>query len=632
MPVLIQPSTRLTPLCRGGERHDLPEKTESTARFLAAVLVVLLIIAAGTAIRITFTFVSPAFNAEHPEGQLMSDPALLFYLTRRVVEAGGLPPADFRVDRRVAHPDKTDLPAMFTVGQEFYLALGYRLFGRNLPLHVYCVIAMSLFASLTVFGVFGLTRELTGKWSWAALAAMIYGLTPAAYRTIGFILMREDFSLPLFALHLWLTVRAARVKTRLALLTAALTLTAALATWHAMTFVVTLEAAAVLSWYLGSGRNPFSNAHVWPFPLVLAAGSLLVPVLRAKWFLFSLPMLLMAGLWLLAGIQRRYPLDRRSRPAAVLALCAVSVSLSLALAGDYRHVFDLLWAKLIHLGRLPEDPLSLSFGARLLWQGPFTGGSPDHIARQLGLPGLLLIWAILGAVRNWRRGQGDDRLQPLLAFGALGLVLSFLIQRLVVLTGLLAPVATVWLLSRCRRRRWTWTAAALLVIVQAGLLGSTLLTTVGGTWYQPIESRNLARFLFWAQDNLDGRGAIAADFVNSAAILAHTDHPVILQPKYETRAGRDRIERFFTAFYHGSPADFRALLHSYDCRYLLVDAYLMTILRYQAGLPWQQRPGPGTAAGSFLSTRPERYKTVPGFRLVYTSPQNPPVWRFYALE
>ncbi len=105
--------------------HHTPLSPEAKAPmplFRAAIFVLLLVIGGGTAIRICSTFSNPAFDFEHPEGLLMSDPALLFYLTKQIVEANGFPPGDFRADRRVEHPDPADLPAMFTVGQEFYLA------------------------------------------------------------------------------------------------------------------------------------------------------------------------------------------------------------------------------------------------------------------------------------------------------------------------------------------------------------------------------------------------------------------------------------------------------------------------------------------------------------------------------
>jgi hypothetical protein len=68
-------------------------------------------------------------------------------------------------------------------------------------------------------------------------------------------------------------------------------------------------------------------------------------------------------------------------------------------------------------------------------------------------------------------------------------------------------------------------------------------------------------------------------------VLAHTRHPIVLQPKYEIAHSRERIEEFLDAFFHGTRADLEALLRRWDCRYLLVDRETLWGLRYIGGLP-----------------------------------------------
>lgn len=222
-------------------------------------------------------------------------------------------------------------------------------------------------------------------------------------------------------------------------------------------------------------------------------------------------------------------------------------------------------------------------------------------------------------------------MQVLLAFAALTVLFAVLISRLLVLGGLIAPVAAALIFSRLRRS-WPWAAGAVALAVQAALLATTLPVMTKTTWYMPAESRNLKQFINWSRVHLGEGCVIACDYVNSSAILAHTAHSVVLQPKYETRSSRDRIERFLTAFYHGSPEELHVLLEKWECRYLLVDVYAMSALRYQAGLPVWAMPAPGTAALFFLSSWEERYQAVPGFRLIYVNEDKPPTWRLYRLE
>ena len=209
------------------------------------------------------------------------------------------------------------------------------------------------------------------------LAAGIYLILQGNYRTVGFVLIREDFSIPWLSLHLYLLVRALRVRTRLSVFWAALFFVLAAATWHAMGFMLTIEAAVILFWFLRSGQNPLAHENAWVFPITIVLGSLLVPVLLAKGFLFSLPVLFVLALWSAAQMEKREGTSTRwvrlSAPITLIALVAASFGLSWLTGGgraDYSHVFELMSSKLAHLGQLPQDPTNLSFDTRLLCRAP----------------------------------------------------------------------------------------------------------------------------------------------------------------------------------------------------------------------------------------------------------------------
>ncbi len=609
------------------------EISPSRTAQLAGAGAVLLAIVLGSLVRVQTTFSNPSFDRTRAEGQLMSDPALLYYLTQRIVESGGLPPPDFRADLRLEHPEASDLPAMFEVGQEFFIAWTYRLLGGGMPLHAFCVITMGIFASLTVIGVYGLALELTGRVRWAVFAVVMYAVTRANYRTIGFILIREDFSLPWLALHLWLLARAFRRRTPASYGLAALALASAVATWHAMGFIVALEAAAVFGWFLRTGQNPLAVPRAWIFPALLAAASVAVPVLWAKLFLLSLPMQVLLALGAAALLDRWRPGPEWLRRVAGMAFFVVLCTAAGALGhGDYEHVFELMWSKLRTLGVLPADPAALSFGTRLLWQGPFETGSFAYVYDRLWVLGALLVVALLCAAPGWLRGRGDARVMVLMGFAFLGGVAAILVQRLTALEGLLAPVVAAVLLSSLRLpAALPWMLG--LSLTQLGLFSAGLPSLSRHTWYPTVERENLTQFLDWAREHTDGRSAIATDFINSPAILAHTGHAVILQPKYETRRSRLRIESFVTGFFRDSPWEFqRRLRDEFDCDYLLVDVHVMRASRYQAGIPEGDEPAPGSAASAFLSTDSRLFTDVPGFRLMYANDADPPTWRFYRLE
>lgn len=602
---------------------------EVHGRRLLGILFLFLAVGAGAAIRIHTTLSDPNFDTADARPLLRSDPGMLHYITGRIVESGGLLPDDFGADARIEHPATSDIPAMFTVGQEFVIAWGYLLWGHlmsgaDTPLHVVAVWIMGLFASLAVLGVFGLAFELTGRLRWAVLAGSIYLLLLGNYRTIGFIFIREDFSLPWLALHLYLLARVLRVRTRFAILAAALTLILAASTWHAMGFMLTMEAIVLLGWYLRSGENPMGHRDAWMGLALIALGSLVIPVLRAKGFLVSFPVLVVACLWVAGRLEGS---GRMSAARARLAVPVLLVALLLVTRlvaggqGDYSHVIVLMASKVSNAGQLPADPSDLSFDARLLWQGPFATATWRGMFGFMGGGLVLIAVAFVWGCYGWLRRRGDARLLTLLALVVAGSLSAFLVRRMVVLPALLLPVVAACAVQRLSRPPVRVLVIALFFAFQVpyfyiGIDGYQC------PWYRPpVRGVELAEVVRWAEEHIPSDEAIATDFETGTAVLAHGHHPILVQPKYETTSSRRRIEAFSDAFVHGSLADYRALLIQNDCRYVLANRDFWRRNLYTAGIQadtdW--RPDPRTPLANFFHPDASIYENVPGFRLVFRS-------------
>lgn len=598
------------------------------------------LVCVGAGIRISIALAAPIFTEHDPISLFRSDPALLHYITGRIIDNGGLPPDDFRADPRIEHPEITDIPAMFTVGEEFLVAWGYLLLGAGVPFHLFALVFMSIVASTAVVGIVGLTRELTSSRAWACLAGLVYVFTAGSYRTLGIILIREDLSFPLYTLHLYLLARALRARTAGAVAAAALTAVAALASWHAMGFIFSIEVACIFAWFLRTGENPMRGRGGWIALAALAAGGLLVPVLRSKLFLLSLPMQMLAVMVIMPFLQRRSGDGDLRRAlvgvfalASVGALCAGAKAWLAPDSGDYAHVVEMMLAKVRHLGALPLDPKELSFGARLIWEGVFETSSVRILVAWLGALVLLTPVSAFDSLDAWWRGRGDGREATLAAFAAAALVLALLVKRLFALAAILSPPLAVLLLrsSVSPRTRRQWVAA--LLLVQCALTASMLDNTMLQIWYKPVVLRQLAGTLHYIREELPDEGAVAADFVLSSAVLAQTGHPSVLQPKYETRRSRERIERFTMGLYHASPAEFRRILRQeFGARYLLVDPAFLFKNRYMAGVPFEATvPPPGSAAFSLLTNDRDVYGSIPGYRLLYESRPRMPAFRLYDL-
>lgn len=598
-------------------------------------LLLALVVAGSALLRVQVARADPGFDAREPRRMLWSDPALLYYFTQRIVEHGGSAPPELRADPSFQWPDRVDALAFETVGQEYFAAWWHLLLGGGQPLLESCLESMALAAACAAIGVFVLGAELAGGAWFGLLAASLWAILPASYRTLGIVLLREDLALPCFALHLGLLAVAARRRTPVSFVACGLALLAALATWHAMGFVAAIEAAVVLAWFLRTGRNPFAVRWAWLVPATVAAGSLLVPVLRAKVAILSLPMQVAAGLLVAAAAARvARPRAWRVRAAGLAGVVAAAGAALLATRllgagiGDYSHVVRLLLAKARFLGELPADPRALDFEARLLWQGPFETASLFALATGTGIALLPCGWLMATQFVAWWRGRGDDRRALLAAFLALALLAAWLVVRTEVVFGVAAPVAAAVAVAALRTRALQAAAAAALLALAAALFVpfvrghrsdwySVRLAQADGSvrWVAHPRQANLPRLLEWIEREVPADAAVCADLVTSTAILAHTRRPIVLQPKYESVESRRRIELFLTTLFHGTPADLAALLGRWRCRWLALDVKTLGIgSLYLAGLrdDGSERPAPGSAADLLLG--PET-PAVPGFRL-----------------
>ncbi len=616
----MQPSRPRSGLPSGGwGLGTAPPRAGGRLAVAVALPALLALWVAGAWLRIRAPLAHPAFDRERAESVVYSDPALLLHLTQQAVRAGGIPDA-WSAERSIAHPDALDVPATYTVGQELLVAALRPLAGPDVSLHVFCLVVMAFVAAASVFGVFLLALELTRAPPVALAAAACWTLLPASYRTIGFVLMREDLALPLFALHLALAVRAVRSARARDAALAALALAAALATWHALSLVAALEALVVLAAFVLRRPSESTPASARPFAaaaIVLVAAALAVPALRAKGAYLGPPVAVAVAVALAA--RACFP---RTRAAVALGVAAALVALGAALtagASDFGHVARTLAEKLAHLGSLPSDPRVLSFETRMLWQGPFTTlGLTDAWAMlHLALP--LAPLAIVA--HAWRAPHPAS--SGLAAFVALALVAAWLAQRMVVLPALLVPALAASLALRASGAR----RAALLAAVLAaqGALFASWYARYPIPWYSEARAAEHAALVRAIEEHVPHGAAVAADFMVGPTVLATTGRPSILQPKWETAASRERVRRFWLGFHAADPASFRRMLtDEYDCRWLLVDRQAMFLsyeARYLAGYAMtEQEPHPGTAAWATCATDDERLRSLPGYELVWRSP------------
>jgi hypothetical protein len=578
-----------------------------------ALIVLGLLALAAAWLRVSLTLADPGFDPVEARGLLRSDPALLFHFVQSILDAGGWP-SEFASHARIEAPVPMSVPALFAIGPEFAIAGFHALLqgtlAPDLPLHISCLWFSSLCASGLVFGVALLARELGLSRALALLTALLTLLLPANQRTLGFLLVGEDYSFPLWLLHLGLGLRAIRLRSLSWALGSSLCLLGALASWHAASFFLTIAAGLAFALCWRTGATPLHGREGRIALTLLILGSLAIPMLRQTAFIASLPVALLLGL--ACGGSRW--------KASLVALAVLATGLGWAQlsgrgSGEYSHVFALLAAKLQHALQLPADPRELPFEVRIMWQGPFASLAPSTLVILLGVGSLAALVCARAVWRAWTRPDPDLRLAWLGGMFFAGLLLSLAIERVAILPGALAPVLLVHAFAQ--RRRWLLALLGLQLV-----LSSAHFFQWRNPWYQPVIRREELRAALEAVDRLTpAQAVIATDFVNGSAVLAHTGRSIVQQPKWETRRSRERIEEFLDAWFHGDLAGMGRLLRErYGAEYLLVDRATLTMgMRYAAGLP-PGTPLPANSPAALLGSFDGRPgATIPGWEVVYES-------------
>jgi hypothetical protein len=433
------------------------------------------------------------------------------------------------------------------------------------PFHVWVVWYDCLVSSLTLFGVFFLARALWRSDGAGVLAAVCYAtLYPSYGRTVKNLFLREDFAIPLIVFALSFTVRAVQEQKTRDQLFAALIWLAALASWHLTQFVMAPFVLASVVVYLGRGETPRLPWLV----LVMAAGSVLIPVLRAKQVYLSPTMCVLYALALAVWIN-----GGRKRATLVftgwLAAFLVAGFLLRKSYGEYAHVYQLFVAKLWRLGVKPEAPAALPWEARCLWEGAFNTAAASEWWRSLGWCGLLAGAAVCDR-RVWEsKPDGGHRppLQIFVAFSLLLVPLSWMVVRYFTFLGFAATVVAAGLWGR---RIW-WKAAVV------GAAGWQLVALDFKPLDRaPVVPADYRPVVEWINAHTATKAVILASISESPVFLAETGRPIILHSKFENRAIRERYREFLDAIF-GPEDKFVAFATKYGADYFVFDnGFLLT--------------------------------------------------------
>jgi tetratricopeptide (TPR) repeat protein len=426
--------------------------------------------------------------------------------------------------------------------------------------------------SATAVAAFSLLALAAFRRPWpAAGATAIYAATYAAYGRSWTNYLREDFALPglliATAATLYILTSDGGKRRWLAAAAAGAATLWAASCWHMSQFYVALLASFAVGYGI-AGRGRRAALAGAGLALGLAVGTVLNKPLWVKGTLWGVGVAVAIAppaAWALSRALKRP--GKAGWFVAGAAVFLVALSLVFGRSAGYGHVYELIWAKIIHFGKYP-GPAALSPEARLFWVGPYQ--SPDRMDLVYGYGpmvlfggfGLVLWWYHL--VRGRLRG-GEFVAAAAPAFG----LLFLLISRLTIFFAPWVAVLSIYPATCIKALKARVGFAVALVLLasfhvytnissrQPGWLRSAL-NTAGGyepeiPWYYGSERGKL---LLWM-----GLGAeaapVLADFALSPSYLYRAGRPIALNPMFELPEVRRKVLAYAEAavadeetFYH----------------------------------------------------------------------------------
>jgi len=550
-----------------------------------------------------------------------SDAALRFHYAEMYSQGKKIPV----IDKQVLYPEGLRVRTLIHLTMDWVIGNSYRLLFPKIPFTDYVKYFVNIFSSLSVLLVFLLGTAIWQRKASGLIAAIFYTIGIASFWRITGNYLREEFTLPFIFTALYLFFRTIQnssktiklsspsmgedkgegeIKLRqtpsptpshqgrgnssrnFLLFFSGVSFAIALISWHLSQFFFTVFVIFLMFYFILNNESAkiqtFKNLWLFLLP-ILIAGVIWQPI-SSKYFVFSFPIIMTVWLWLISIItqeKHRITIVKRTIFAlSIIPFYLVIIRLFPKYFAEYGHVFATIIAKIIHLGRKPDNPAALSFDARSIWMGPFASPGPFSILFSMLVPFILAIIGWLGSLnRNFFKRFDYPRLflsYFIIAFA----ILYLLVIRLEVFLFFFVAIAIGGNLNLILPRKKTW--RLLLTILLCGFVIESYKALNYGKLFERYYLRLSKEWLTkptaygsdwksltnWIKENTKPDQAILADVDISAMLFTYVDRPIIIEPIYENAITRIRAKECLSAFYQDE-TDFLKLINKYQIKYVV---------------------------------------------------------------
>ncbi len=483
-------------------------------------------------------------------------------------------------DPMIQYPEGIEVFRTDTVLAEYVYAGLARLLPDAIPLPDRVRWIMLAWFSLTIPFMAVWVAAWTRSRSAGAVAGLLYAVALAAViRSTGLEMSRENFALPFLLAHFAFDVLAMRRPHAYAgpALGSALCLGLALAAWDMIQFYVILWA---IVFFLRAIRGQLDQDPSARFRWCAQAGALILvgllsPYHRAHGLLLAPPLLLAYGAMLQMAIAHRIAIRRPARLVIALVPLALYLLVPHAYGESYGHFAELLFAKIRFLNSKPMDPSLLTFNQRIMWV-PALDSASWALTRTLFPAMLYLVLAaianalLVGPFFRKKPAESDDaNLLQYIFFFCSSLIAYVLFVRFHVYVAVFGVACIGWWWAWSLRRRGWAPVLVCPLIFFALVVEAAQVLEEPGRWGRPnVYYREVRELTEWLNEYAAPE-PVLANFGVSASVLTYGGCPIILHPKFETRAIRERVRSYGETLFKESEETFRDWADEHGAEYFV---------------------------------------------------------------
>ena len=442
-------------------------------------------------------------------------------------------------------------------------------FFKNIPFHRFVEYFNWYFSALSVFGIFMICYFYIPNLWLSLLSTLYFAVSLAAIaRTVNGFFQREIFTLPFIILHLYFFIKSIDSKKKMYSLIASLLIVIVVASWEISKFYLLLFMSYPVAKFLLSRRTDdfkrsFLNYSIFQL-LTLIPACLLVPYLRYRSFIFSMPMVMCYTLFLVLLVDRYISLSIWKKTSIFIFICIVLIII-FPKNKDYAHVYSIFFYKIIYLLHKPSDPGRIPFDARAIWEGPFKSPSLRRIIYTFST---FLVWGILAifylAVKFIKK-KLNIKLEFLLFINAAFFASFLLFGRLQVFSIIAFTISSCFCLSllaqKFLKKRKSYLIILILILLvfewyktwtflsSKPFFSGFLSKVMPKNEEFGFRTDSIIRGIEWIKSNTKENDKILVRYAISPSILIYTGRPVILTPYFEPISMRDRILEINSAYY-----------------------------------------------------------------------------------